>query len=109
MYQKGVKNMIRIPRHWSYYILFIFSVALAFQSDPRLFSFIGISTSFNFLARIGLLIWAIWFFVLGIRGGFIFSSTLNVSYADFPGGYKILWTLFGIGSFLLFLGSLTFS
>ena len=99
--------MLRIPRYWAYFIIALFCVVLIFQSDNHLLSFLGISTSFNFFARIGLLIWGVWFLLLGTRGHVVFWSTYSTSYADFSGGYKILWTLFGIGSFLLFLGSLS--
>lgn len=101
--------MIRIPRYWTYFIFAIVCIGLAFQSNSRLFYFIGVSTSFNFLARIGLLVWVVWLFLLGTRGHVIFWSTYRISYANFYGGYKTLWILFGLGSFLLFLGSLTSS
>lgn len=101
--------MIRIPRYWTYFIFAVVCIGLAIQGDNHLFSFIGISTSFNFFARIGLLVLVVWFLLLGTRGHVIFWSTFRISYADFHGGYKILWILFGLGSFLLFLGSFTSS
>ena len=101
--------MIRIPRHWTYYIFGIVCFVLAFQSDEHLFSFIGVNIPFNFLARIGLLVWTAWLLLLGVRGGAIFGSMHRVSYASFSGGYAILWKLFGLGLLLLFLGSFAFT
>jgi len=100
--------MIRIPRYWTYFIFGIVCVVLAFQSGEYLFSFIGINIPFNFLARIGLLVWAAWLLLLGIRGHVIFWER-RMTYASFYGGYGILWKIFGAGLLLLVLGSFTFS
>lgn len=101
--------MIRIPRYWAYLLFAVICCVLALQKDNYLLSFLSISTSFNYFARFGFLIWACWLLLLGIRGHVIFWSSFNISYADFYGGYKILWILFGLGSFFLFIGSFSFS
>lgn len=101
--------MIRVPKYWLYFLLAIVCIIFTFQNDNRLFSYFGVSTYFNFFARIGLVIWTIWFLLLGIRGHVIFWSSFNHSYADFYGGYKLLWILFGLGSFFSLLGAISFS
>lgn len=100
--------MIRIPINWIFYIFSLFCVIFAFHSENVIYGVIGIDGLYSFLARIGFLVFALSFFLLGFRGGIFSGSRYTNPYTDYPGGCGLYFMLLGLGSALILFGSFSF-